>query len=307
MHNVFIWFALACHSSEPEVVVKKQQASTTDEKSIDKKDVKERMVLNGPQDLKKIVESTPYERSFAVIFSIGEQELANRSWAEIKEFEQVIPKNQTADFYDGIAHGRDWTRLTSAEVEEIFTYVPIGVHERLWNGMVMRRLIVHNGDLTQALSVLKPYQHRFPYQNTDGIRVGIQRLFGDDIPLAIQKAQALPEIYHATVYEELGWRDGQDHQSEVVLHNVESVESEHQCIYLEGAARGKAMAALQQMDIDSVATFSQDLWTAQPLCKPNIRRGVQWAMSLMELPQQEQEQIWIQVQPPLMVTSSIGH
>ena len=80
----------------------------------------------------------------------------------------------------------------------------------------------------------------------NGIRIGLQQGFGDNLEEAIRLAARYPPELHSTLYEELGWRAGDENPlvAEDWAQRAALIPDGGQCAFAEGMARGRILRAL---------------------------------------------------------------
>ena len=146
------------------------------------------------------------------MFSAGEYQFANLPLGRILTEVEPYPTDYQFHFFDGIAHGRDWSgKSIKAQSEEIIVTVPPVFHERLLNGFIMFKLVAAKGDIEQLNSSIIDFEGLFnPTDFRDGVWVGFQRSVGHLKGRALEKPQSLRRNYQHAVVEELGWRVGED-------------------------------------------------------------------------------------------------
>lgn len=244
------------------------------------------VAIQNTEEFKNIVANTPEHTLFPTVFSIAETELANLDIVEIVAYANVLPVEIRFDFYDGIAHGRHWNvPAPERDFTAIKQNIPTQYHERLWNGYVMAVITHLQGDAKQSLRHISKYMQEFPYDFTDGLRVGVQRLHGEDMPKALQVVSTFPKQYRGKMLEELGWKVGEhnsniSHSLDIVLPQI----PENICAFMHGVARGNTMITLSNEQYDvldkNLELFSQKT----PSCEKEIRRGVEEACQIAHTP-----------------------
>ena len=70
----------------------------------------------------------------------------------------------------------------------------------------------------------------------DGVRVGLQRSLGDDLPAAL-KAARYPADMQDALFEETGWRAGDEFRHLC----SRSASLQRRCVFVHGAARGRTL------------------------------------------------------------------
>ena len=244
------------------------------------------IAIHNPEEFKNIVDKTPEYQLFPTVFSIAETDVAHLDIAEIVTYANVLPVEIRIDFYDGIAHGRNWNVPTpEMDFTAIAQHIPTQYHERLWNGYVMAVIIYFQGNAKQSLRQISKYMQKFPYDFTDGLRVGVQRLYGDDIPKALQVVSTFPKQYRGKMLEELGWKVGEhnsniSHSLDILLPQI----SENLCAFMHGVARGNTMITLSNEQYDVLDKNLELLTHKTPSCVKEIRRGVEEACQIAHTP-----------------------
>ena len=157
-----------------------------------------------------------------------------------------LPKTLQDHFFDGAAHHQ---RLDLENIERWISDIQVHIpspHRSIFYDGIMRLIVMEHGatpDLVMARAE-DVSELSGDTSLSNGIRIGLQQAFGHDMPDAIQLASAYPSPLHPTLFEELGWRWGDEHDlsshdwSRLTAHTPTS----SQCSFAEGMVRGRILS-----------------------------------------------------------------
>ncbi|MGB0638999.1 MAG: hypothetical protein ACPGTU_06695 [Myxococcota bacterium] len=194
-----------------------------------------------------IMKANP-SRRWVVAHSYGALAAQWLSFAEIRIRGNEIPLGLEAAFYDGAAHHQDGDfEHLDAWLKEINSHVP-DVQRKFFYDGIMRLYVHDHGDSPEK--VMEFASELADKTNTtdlsNGVRIGLQQRFGDNIPKAIQVASDYPEKMHGQLYEELGWRVGNDEGFSATdwQKYQDGIPEPSRCDFAEGIVRGATIIAL---------------------------------------------------------------
>jgi hypothetical protein len=203
---------------------------------------------------------------------------------EIRIRGDAMPETLQSTYYDGAAHHQrfDFDELDNW-IEEIRTNIP-DTRQRFFYDGIMRIFASKHG---QTPTTVMDFSHDLTEKTgiqdlSNGIRIGIQQGFGDDIAAAIELGKRYPEELHYPLFEELGWRVGTDIGATIAAWQEYQGElpTKSACWFAEGMVRGRAILTLGQDNIwwTEVSQFKRDLTVD---CGPEIASGVAEALLIV--------------------------
>jgi hypothetical protein len=238
----------------------------------------------GPKaSVEHIMKARP-SRRWVVAHSYGALAAQQLDFAEIRIRGNEIPMGLEAAYYDGAAHHQqadfeqldEWTQKIEAHVPD--------VQQKFFYDGIMRLYVQEHGespakvmDFASTLSVKTGAEDL-----SNGIRIGIQQRFGGDMPNAIQVASTYPKSIHRPLYEELGWRVGNDEGFSAVhwKQYQNDVPNSSQCWFAEGIVRGAIIIALGENS--NWWPMVKDLRSEiPPSCSNNIYSGIAEALLIV--------------------------
>jgi hypothetical protein len=245
--------------------------------------------INSIEALFTFVEEQKPHHRFTILFFAGEYRFSNLSLEQISRDLQPYNPDYQLNFFDGIAHGRDWSRKSIKEQrDEILSTVPSEIHDRLLNGLIMFKISLAMGDLDQINSSILEFEKLFDSIELrdgvrDGVRVGFQRSVGHLTEKALLKSQSFPEYYQSAVVEELGWRVGNDFFTDFLNQQWDlRYAEETRCKYRQGISRGRSMLSTANGNLKSAI---KDVKSMGPSCNAHkwIGFGVGLNIHMMSL------------------------
>jgi len=203
---------------------------------------------------------------------------------EIRVRGDAMPEALQTTYYDGVAHHQRFEfDALDRWLEEVQTHIPDTRQRFFYDGIMRVFAAQHGENPSTVMDFSRELTKKTGVQDlSNGIRIGIQQGFGDDISEAITIAKRYPEELQYPLYEELGWRVGTDvgadidawqrYQSELPPNTT--------CWFVEGMVRGRTILTLGQ---------SQTWWTqieqfgsSLPKdCGPEIASGVAEALLIV--------------------------
>ncbi len=164
--------------------------------------------LTTSTDAAQQLQTTPPELQFEHTFYYGETcgrlETLQASTARGEQ----VPESLRLHFYDGLGHGLSLVDQTADEmVVQIDRFVQPVYRRNLYEGILRAYTEASAAEPDQVVPFAEAFVAQVglddPY---NGVRIGLQRALGDDLPMAITTAQRYPQRYWPALYEELGWR-----------------------------------------------------------------------------------------------------
>jgi hypothetical protein len=213
-------------------------------------------------------------------FMYGEYCAQAVSLDRVLEIGGDIPPAVMGDFYDGAAHGlRDPD--PEASRQKVETQVPHQYRRLFHDGVVRAYTEKVQGDPAQVIPFSEDYVTGLgDYDPINGIRVGLQRGAGDDMPHALDLAGQYPEKYQPALFEELGWRVGNDQQLFTLKALRPQIPEASACAFAQGVSRGFVLFIGMSRELDWPLLASTLRDKVSPICPRGTWRGVGWAVEL---------------------------
>lgn len=196
-------------------------------------------------------------------FEAGES-MGGASLEEVAQRASSMPPDLRLPYWDGVSHG-----LPVIDDLDAFAVAVEALHDRevrgvLWRGAVRAYTQEHASDPDLVLRYAREIQARDtlePHEVADGIRIGLQRAEGYDLRTAIELGMRYPEELQGPIFEELGWRLGDEVEPRVanlapaLERYLPGVPESSRCFFVHGAVRGFTMRGIdRQLDelVDAV-------------------------------------------------------
>lgn len=182
-------------------------------------------------------------------FTTGER-LGARSLEEAVLGASLVPAEHARAYWDGVGHGLSAVSDLDAFSLALRTSVPPEHHPALWRGAMRAAAQRHAEDPRLALAEAQRIHARAggPREDLeDGVRIGLQRALGYDLPYALDVAATYPRDLHPALYEELGWRLGDEVPLDILglerplRRALGHVPGDNHCAFVHGVLRGVAM------------------------------------------------------------------
>ncbi len=110
------------------------------------------------------------------------------------------------------------------------------------------------------------------------MRIGLQRARGEDLPEALRVAAAYPSEWQPALFEELGWRAGEDRWDDFDAL-LAQVPQEARCAFVQGAARGRVIRS-PWTTTEAADAQVEELALRGAECQTSAWRGVAWGLLL---------------------------
>jgi hypothetical protein len=230
--------------------------------------------------------ATRGHNDFAMAFSYGEASSGHLGLEAAVERGLQLPEHARQDFFDGAAHG--WTAPMDQSVTAIEAELQATVPRRwlnLFDGAVARSWTEQlGGQPTQVVPRIQAWRRATGKAlPLDGVRVGLQRSQGDQLSTALKSASRYPDEWQPALFEELGWRAGND----LLRWHVEyegflaDTPEKMRCVFVHGAVRGRLLHAGVPDAATGRKTVGHATATA-PHCSAAAWQGLAWALALRE-------------------------
>ncbi len=264
--------------------------------------------LTTSTDAAQQLQTTPPELQFEHTFYYGETcgrlETLEASTARGEQ----VPESLRLHFYDGLGHGLSLVDQTADEmVVQIDRFVQPVYRRNLYEGILRAYTEASAAEPDQVVPFAEAFVAQVglddPY---NGVRIGLQRALGDDLPMAITTAQRYPQRYWPALYEELGWRSvvprptPPDHvfeagpfagqpSSRALVSYAALVPEDARCHFVHGAMRGRILER-HGLDPTGWTAIASELALLDERCLAAGYQGVAWGIAVLaghETPQAE--------------------
>ncbi len=223
-------------------------------------------------------------RRWVVTHAYGALSAENIELQEIRERGDALPEGLRTTYYDGAAHHQqvDFDAL-DAWLMEIKNHIPAS-RIRFFHDGIMRLYVKENAtNPKQVLAFATDLSNKTGTPDlSNGIRIGIQQAFGDNMREAIQVALKYPADLYFPLLEELGWRVGNDHGVDPKhwREHANVLPDKTSCWFAEGMVRGATILMIQHREIwwSNVLNFRSELPES---CGPEIASGIAEALLIV--------------------------
>jgi len=161
--------------------------------------------------------------------------------AQVRTRADALPESLRPVFYDGVGH-----RLQAAgwTLQDVIAAAPEPLRGPLLDGRFQAVVLASDGQPDSVLPQVAVLQAEMPAQSPyNGVRIGLQRRLGDDLPRALDTAAAYPPDWWPALFEELGWRVGDENLDPSGF--LDRVPPQAHCHFVHGVVRGGALAFLE--------------------------------------------------------------
>ncbi len=200
------------------------------------------------------------------------------------EIGMAVPKHVQTEFFDGAAHGYRPDGFETANlIARIESAVPADYRRFFHDGVLRSYTEKVRGDPEKVVDFASDYASRVEgYGPFNGVRVGLQRAYGDNISEALLKAAEYPDDFQPALFEELGWRvgDGLDLARLSREGLTKLVPESSECVFAQGVARGYVLRTEMKGEIDWAEISKQLTEYVEPICARGAWRGLGWAVEL---------------------------
>lgn len=232
-----------------------------------------------PAAASAVVRKLPPSQQFGAAFAYGEGAGLHDDLPSLVARAKALPVGLQGPFIDGAAH--TWAPPPRVPVEAVGTRIAADVPQP-WrrpfhNGVLVSWSIAHDADPAEVMPRAEAYAAATGVPVQDGVRVGLQRALGDDLPAALAVAGQYPEDEQAALFEELGWRAGDEAQA--VCGLVAAVPDAQRCAFVHGAARGRTLRTDWEGP-EAASPLARTVSAEACGCEAAAWRGVAWGLAL---------------------------
>jgi hypothetical protein len=201
------------------------------------------------------------------------------------EIGDAVPARVQTEFFDGAAHGyRPENFETANVIAKIEGSIPADYRRFFHDGVLRAYTEEAQGDPEKVVDFASDYASRVEgYGPFNGVRVGLQRAFGNNISQALEKAAEYPDDFQPALFEELGWRvgDGQDLGRIRTEGLAKMVPESSECVFAQGVSRGFVLRAEMNGNVDWSEISKAITEHVEPICARGAWRGLGWAIELL--------------------------
>ena len=223
-------------------------------------------------------DSSPEAPTWESVFVEGERLGAGPLEGAVQNAASVPPELARV-YLDGVAHGLAPVSDVTAFAAVVNGRVPHEARRALWRGAIRAEVQEHPEQPGQAMArvhVLRAQGELSDNEVADGVRVGLQRAVGYDLELAFEVAARWPAELQPAIFEELGWRLGDELPLRVgsleapLARILPKVPEAWHCTFVHGVLRGVTMRTPGR-PLDGL------VGSAPEACRVAAARGVGWA------------------------------
>lgn len=242
-------------------------------------DPRRRLAVLTPAGAARELRLVPVADQFGAAFAYGEGAGLVEALPVLLRRASALPVGLQDPFVDGAAH--TWAPPANVSipvvVEQIERSVPVRWREPFHNGVMVSWSIALEGDPVRVVPQAEAYAEVHGRPSLDGVRIGLQRVMGGDLPAALVLAAQYPEPYRAALFEELGWRAGDDGADVCAL--ADAVPDAQRSAFVHGAARGLSLRTDWEAE-SAAAELGAAISAATCGCEAAAWRGVAWGLAL---------------------------
>ncbi|MCB9760152.1 MAG: hypothetical protein H6739_09990 [Alphaproteobacteria bacterium] len=217
--------------------------------------------------------------SFEALFASGERCGEVLGPAALLSRAEGLSAGRREVFLDGASHGLEAPDDLNAWFAALEDLDPSD-RRYFHDGALRAYTEAAGGDPGRVVPWATDYAHRAGMRDPyNGVRIGLQRAQGYSLPTAIRLAARYPDSWWPALYEELGWRAGDelDRRGEDPGALVKLVPEPAKCAFAHGAIRGLTQVNLPRQAEDW-APVLEVMERLPDRCTPQMWRGVAWAL-----------------------------
>jgi hypothetical protein len=188
-----------------------------------------------------------------------------------------LPAPMRSDCVDGVGHGIPAGQVPPEQAVEVLAGLPGPARAQLADGMARSWAEAAGGE-PEATTAALTVAGIAPADVINGVRIGLQRSRGHDLPAAIATAARWPSAAWPALFEELGWRAGNDALKDCFTH-IELVPPAAQPAFVRGAARGAALKLAQGLSPAQAAAPLNLLLATLSAQRPADGRDLRWGVA----------------------------
>lgn len=189
----------------------------------------------------------------------------------------ALPAPMRSDCLDGVGHGIPAGSVSPELAVEALSGLPGFARAQLADGMARSWAEAAGGEPEATAAALQAAGIA-PDDVINGLRIGLQHSRGDDLPAAIATAARWPASAWPALYEELGWRAGDD-APEAPFAHLGLVPGPAQAAFVRGAARGAALKLVQGHTPAASAPILNALLATLSAQRPTDGRELRWGVA----------------------------
>jgi hypothetical protein len=238
----------------------------------------------GPNESAQLINGAPQTRRWVVTRAYGSLSAQSVELPEIRVRGDALPHGLQASYYDGVAHHQlfEFDALDEL-VADIQEHIPARQQRFFFDGIMRAFTVEHGRTPAKVLDFTHTLTDKTGTPDlSNGIRIGIQQGFGDDMAEAIEIGKRYPENLHYPLFEELGWRVGTDQgiDADTWQEYEESLPPAAACWFAEGMVRGRTILSLGKNRTwwPEVKQFRSEVASQ---CGPEIASGIAEALLIV--------------------------
>lgn len=189
----------------------------------------------------------------------------------------ALPAPMRSDCIDGVGHGIPAGAVSPELAVGALASLPGPARAQLADGMA-RSWAEGAGGEPEATTAALQAAGIAPGDVINGLRIGLQRSRGDDLPAAIATAARWPASAWPALFEELGWRAGDEGPTAPFAH-LGLVPAPAQAAYVRGAARGAALKLVHGLSPAEAAAPLNALLATLSAQRPTDGRELRWGVA----------------------------
>lgn len=222
--------------------------------------------------------------SFNDLFNLGERCAEYAPLSGALRMAERVPEPRRWIVYDGIAHGLGPVPEDPSKMAEtINSLAPPDARQLLHDGVIRGWTEAQRAAPERVLPWVTAYvEANGLTDGRNGVRIGLQRSLGEDLPEAIRVAQRYPPEWQVALMEELGWRAGNDVKlADVSLQPLlKRLPEDAHCAFVQGAARGWTLNRPWSRTSTWPVTYAF-LSELPEVCHAEMITGVAWGLHLL--------------------------
>jgi len=201
--------------------------------------------IYSPDSSSKKIQAVPEGRRWMVTHGYGALSAQTLDISAFRDRVDALPDGLEHAYYDGAAHHfRFAMGDIDGTVSDIETHIPGLYRVLFYDGMVRRYTLAHASDPNAVIAWTEKVSSRSGERDlVNGIRIGIQQALGSTMDRAIAVAAMYPPAMHHELYEELGWRVGDEDAVTIAAYQQyqDSIPPPARCSFAEGMTRGRIL------------------------------------------------------------------
>lgn len=239
------------------------------------------------------------EAGFAEVFAYGEHMASQHQLPKLMRMSRTFTDQQRHDFIDGVVHGYPWDTNSPKATVALIQGLPNDLEGLvLYDGVLMRFTQQHAREPARVVKFAQEFTALSGVEDPrNGVRIGLQRALGSDLPEALRIAATYPDDWQAALYEELGWRSssGGAVWPQDALALARTLDLGDRCVFLHGAVRGWGLRVLPGLT-PSTDALTELVGAVPQECESAAWQGLGRGIAIL-YPQPQEAERWLTVAP----------